>query len=155
MDTAAKVAALLVIPFLVSLAAAEFHQRGGPVGRALVRIASLVVPRSHRYRYREEWLAELEYLEPGLAPIMMAIRILVRAPLTSSALVRDSSSRDSGSEIYGRIVGPVRVGVRTKDLIPSVKPGEILFINQPDISRAIATALVDARVAAIVNASES
>lgn len=51
--------------------------------------------------------------------------------------------------------GLVRVDRRTKDLTKRLKPGEIAIIDHRDIDKVSAEALVNARPAAIVNASES
>jgi uncharacterized membrane-anchored protein len=51
--------------------------------------------------------------------------------------------------------GVARVDRRTDGLLRRIKPGEIAVIDQVDIDRATADALVDAKVAAVVNASPS
>ena len=54
-----------------------------------------------------------------------------------------------------RIRGTVRLDRRTKNLAKRVRPGEIALINHEDIDSTAAQMLVEARVAAVVNASRS
>ena len=51
--------------------------------------------------------------------------------------------------------GAARVGKRTKDLIKRLEPGDIAVIDHADIDRVAADGLIDAGVAAVVNASPS
>jgi uncharacterized membrane-anchored protein len=51
------------------------------------------------------------------------------------------------------VIGPARVGRRTAQLLPRLKPGDIAVLDQVDLDRATADALVDAGVAAVVDAS--
>jgi len=51
--------------------------------------------------------------------------------------------------------GVVRVGRRTKDLVKALQAGEIAVIDHADIDRVAADGLIDAGVAAVVNASPS
>lgn len=51
--------------------------------------------------------------------------------------------------------GVARVDRRTDGLLRRIKPGEIAVIDQVDLDRATADALVEAKVAAVVNASPS
>ncbi len=51
--------------------------------------------------------------------------------------------------------GPARVGRRTKDLCKRLQPGEIAIVDHADIDRVAADGLIDAGVAAVVNAAES
>lgn len=53
------------------------------------------------------------------------------------------------------VTGPARVGRRTKDLVKRIQPGDIAVIDHRDIDRVAADALVEAGVAAVVNAAES
>jgi uncharacterized membrane-anchored protein len=53
------------------------------------------------------------------------------------------------------IVGSVRVGRRTKDLVKELQPGEIAVIDHEDLDPVAAGSLVAAGVAAVVNASAS
>ncbi|MBV8949652.1 MAG: hypothetical protein JOZ99_02165 [Actinobacteria bacterium] len=53
------------------------------------------------------------------------------------------------------IVGVARVDSRTKDLVKRLLPGEIAVIDHADLDRVAADALIDAGVAAVVNASPS
>jgi lipopolysaccharide/colanic/teichoic acid biosynthesis glycosyltransferase len=53
----------------------------------LIRRATRVLPHQHRERYEEEWLAELDLLPTrGIASLLFAVRILVRARSTRRAL---------------------------------------------------------------------
>lgn len=51
------------------------------------------------------------------------------------------------------IVGTARVERRTRVLLPRLRPGDIAVLDHLDLDRATAQALVDADVAAVVNAS--
>lgn len=51
--------------------------------------------------------------------------------------------------------GPARIDKRTKDLIRRLKPGDVAVIDHEDLDRIAAEGLVEARPAAVVNASES
>ncbi len=53
------------------------------------------------------------------------------------------------------VVGAVRVDRRTKNLVKRLLPGEIAVIDHADLDRVAADALIDAGVAAVVNASPS
>jgi len=53
------------------------------------------------------------------------------------------------------IVGIARVDRRTKDLVKRIAPGEIAIIDHEDIDRVAGDGLVEAQVAAVVNASAS
>jgi uncharacterized membrane-anchored protein len=53
----------------------------------------------------------------------------------------------------GTIHGAAKVGRRTKDLIKRLEPGDIAVIDHADIDRVAADGLIDAGVAAVVNAS--
>ncbi|WP_343910068.1 putative cytokinetic ring protein SteA [Nocardioides aquiterrae] len=50
------------------------------------------------------------------------------------------------------LVGTARVDRRTRTLVPRLRPGDIAVLEQVDLDRATAQALVDAGVAAVVNA---
>jgi len=54
-----------------------------------------------------------------------------------------------------RVEGLARVGRRTKELAQRVGPGDIAIIDHRDLDRVAAESLLDAGVAAIVNADES
>lgn len=58
-------------------------------------------------------------------------------------------------EVPGAIVGLARVDYRTKDLSTRLSPGEIAIIDHEDMDRISAEGLIQHRVAAVVNASES
>ncbi|MDP9020124.1 MAG: putative cytokinetic ring protein SteA [Actinomycetota bacterium] len=51
--------------------------------------------------------------------------------------------------------GPARVGRRTKDLIPTLRPGDVAVIDHVDLDRVAAEGLVLAGPAAVVNAAPS
>jgi uncharacterized membrane-anchored protein len=52
-------------------------------------------------------------------------------------------------------IGVARVDRRTKDLVPRINPGDVAVIDHEDLDRVAAEGLVDAGVAAVVNASTS
>ncbi|HVQ89989.1 MAG TPA: putative cytokinetic ring protein SteA [Mycobacteriales bacterium] len=60
--------------------------------------------------------------------------------------------RKIDNELPG-IGGPARVGRRAAQLLPRLKPGDIAVLDQVDLDRATAEALVDAGVAGVVDAS--
>lgn len=49
------------------------------------------------------------------------------------------------------LIGTARVGRRTPSLLPRLRPGDIAVVDELDLDRATASALVDAGVAAVVN----
>ena len=51
------------------------------------------------------------------------------------------------------LVGTARVERRTRSLLPRLRPGDLAVLDHLDMDRATAQALVDAGVAAVVNAS--
>lgn len=51
--------------------------------------------------------------------------------------------------------GPARAGARTKDLTKLLRPGDIAVIDHADLDRVAADGLVEAEVAAVVNAARS
>ncbi len=51
------------------------------------------------------------------------------------------------------LVGVVRADRRTSALLPRLRPGDIALLDHPDLDRSTAVALVDAGVAAVVNAA--
>lgn len=51
------------------------------------------------------------------------------------------------------VVGTARVDRRTRNLLPRVREGDVVVLDHTDMDRATAQALVDADVAAVVNAS--
>jgi uncharacterized membrane-anchored protein len=65
----------------------------------------------------------------------------------SSSVTHESV--DAGSPT----VGPARVGRRVRTLLPRLKPGDIAVIDHLDLDRVSAQALVDAGVAAVVDAA--
>jgi len=61
--------------------------------------------------------------------------------------VRNKTSAQPG------LTGTVRVDRRTKALLPRLRPGDLAVIDQLDLDRATAQALLDARVTAVLNVS--
>ena len=55
----------------------------------------------------------------------------------------------------GQAGGRARVGPRTKELVARIEPGDVAVIDHEDLDRVAAEALVDAGVAAVVNAAAS
>jgi uncharacterized membrane-anchored protein len=53
------------------------------------------------------------------------------------------------------VVGPAKVDRRTKDMIRRLVPGDIAVIDHADLDRVAADGLIEAGVAAVVNAAES
>ena len=53
------------------------------------------------------------------------------------------------------VSGPARVDRRTKNLIKRLQPGDIAVIDHEDLDRVAAEGLVEARVAAVINAASS
>ncbi len=51
------------------------------------------------------------------------------------------------------VTGTARIGRRTKDLVKRLAPGDVAVIDHRDLDRVAAEGLVDARVAAVVNAA--
>jgi uncharacterized membrane-anchored protein len=60
--------------------------------------------------------------------------------------------RHLDNELPG-VAGPARVGRRTAQLLPRLRPGDIAVLDQVDLDRATADALVAAEVAGVVDAS--
>ena len=63
--------------------------------------------------------------------------------------------RRNGSRPEAAIEGTARLGGRTKHLVKRLRPGEIAVIDHVDIDRIAAEELVEAEVAAVLNASPS
>jgi uncharacterized membrane-anchored protein len=59
------------------------------------------------------------------------------------------------SENLPGITGVARVDRRTRELLRRISPGDVVVLDQLDLDRATADALVEAEVAAVVNASPS
>ena len=59
------------------------------------------------------------------------------------------------AEIVAPVSGLARVDRRTKNLIKRLQPGDIAVIDHEDLDRVAAEGLVEARVAAVINASKS
>ena len=59
------------------------------------------------------------------------------------------------TKVPAEVLGPVKVDRRTKDMIRRLVPGDIAVIDHTDLDRVAADGLIEAGVAAVVNASES
>ncbi|TDW83188.1 putative membrane-anchored protein [Kribbella sp. VKM Ac-2566] len=70
------------------------------------------------------------------------------------AMKLPSLRRARPTELPG-VTGVVRLDRRTKNLTKRLKPGEIAIIDHVDLDRVSAEALVDCRVAAVVNVADS
>src|SRR4051794_11647044 len=62
-------------------------------------------------------------------------------------------TRQGPSVLLPGLVGTARVDRRTRALLPRLRPGDVAVLDHVDLDRATAQALVDAGVAAVVNAS--
>jgi uncharacterized membrane-anchored protein len=58
-------------------------------------------------------------------------------------------------ELFAPVVGSARVDRRTKNLLSRIRPGEVAVIDHTDLDRVAAEGLVEAQVAAVVNAAPS
>jgi uncharacterized membrane-anchored protein len=58
-------------------------------------------------------------------------------------------------DVHDEVTGPARIGRRTKDLIKRLEPGDIAVIDHADLDRVAADGLIEAGVAAVVNAATS
>ena len=70
------------------------------------------------------------------------------------ALRRSRAARTAEPATH-EVVGSARVDRRTKDMIKRLEPGEIAVIDHEDLDRVAADGLVEAKVAAVVNAAPS
>jgi len=71
------------------------------------------------------------------------------------ALAALHDRRAGGSPRHDLLEGTARIGRRTKELIKRLQPGEVAVIDHVDLDRVAADGLIEARVAAVVNASAS
>lgn len=62
---------------------------------------------------------------------------------------------DISAQRAAQVSGTARVGRRTKDLTKTLRPGDIAIIDHKDLDRVAGEGLVDAQVAAVINASPS
>jgi uncharacterized membrane-anchored protein len=79
------------------------------------------------------------------------------APRPAEDTTLRSTSRGGQSSRAGarsEVVGVARVGRRTKDLAKRIRPGEIAVIDHTDLDTVATESLIEAGVAAVVNASE-
>src|SRR5579872_4980616 len=67
------------------------------------------------------------------------------------------SSRNTAlnTRFMATVQGTLRADRRTKDLVKRLKPGDIALIHHADLDATAARSLVDAKVAAVVNAVRS
>jgi uncharacterized membrane-anchored protein len=65
------------------------------------------------------------------------------------------TARRSGEDAVRAVAGTARVDRRTKRLLARVRPGEVAVIDHADLDRVAAEGLVEAHVAAVVNAAPS
>ena len=65
------------------------------------------------------------------------------------------SLRRNRTDALPGVVGTVRLDRRTKNLTKRLRPGDIAVIDHADIDKVSAEALVDAKVAVVVNAAQS
>jgi uncharacterized membrane-anchored protein len=64
-------------------------------------------------------------------------------------------SRRNGARAAGPVVGPARLGQRTKHLVKRLHPGDVAVIDHLNIDRIAAEELIEAGVVAVLNASPS
>lgn len=64
-------------------------------------------------------------------------------------------TRAPEQRLPGTATGPARVGRSSRALLPRLRPGDVAVIDQLDLDRETARALVDTGVVAVVNASAS
>ena len=78
---------------LVALIAREFHAWLPWCAGRLIGVATRVLPRDMRERYRQEWNAEMQCLPAtGFTSLLFAIRVLTRSPSTARVLRGESTS---------------------------------------------------------------
>src|ERR1044072_1373392 len=89
---------LVILPFVVNLAAAHIDRESGRLARSLVIRAARLLPAARRQDERDEWLDHIDSAgEHGIAPLTRALSIaLVAAPLLAIGL-RVGRSRRSAS----------------------------------------------------------
>lgn len=83
---------------------------------------------------------------------MSLFTILTSQPNTVSGTAPVSSTL---SRPFPTVHGPLRADKRTKDLVKRLKPGDIALIHHADLDATAARALLDANVAAVINAAPS
>lgn len=76
-----------------------------------------------------------------------------RASDDPSVVVRSRSDRPERSGTGVKVTGVARVGRRTKDLAKRIRPGEIAVIDHEDLDTVATESLIEAGVAAVVNAA--
>ncbi len=112
----------------------------------------------------DERVAELSRMLAGVGDSSHARRHA--AELLDSASVQASENENRPALMLGmrrrrrtkvptEVTGPVKVDRRTKDMIRRLVPGDIAVIDHVDLDRVAADGLIEAGVAAVVNASES
>ncbi|MDQ3934463.1 MAG: hypothetical protein M3340_07510 [Actinomycetota bacterium] len=89
------VLALVVVPFLVGIAATELDANGEAMGRALVRLAAFALPRRVRSEYLDQWIDHVlcaeEASDHGIRPLMVGASILFLAAPLLAVLTRFGS----------------------------------------------------------------
>jgi uncharacterized membrane-anchored protein len=63
------------------------------------------------------------------------------------------TTRQRSAPALPGVLGPARVDRRTQSLLPRLRPGDVAVLDHRDMDRATAQALVDADVAAVLNAA--
>lgn len=74
---------------------------------------------------------------------------------TTSPTTSARAPRRRRRQRAGHVAGTAKVGRRTKDLIKRLQPGDVAVIDHVDLDRVAADGLIEARVAAVINASPS
>ena len=112
----------------------------------------------------DERVAELSRMLAGVGRLVARPPPRRRAARDRGAPRRDRESvpalsardaADSAGKVPAEVVGPAKVDRRTKDMIRRLVPGDIAVIDHVDLDRVAADGLIEAGVAAVVNASES
>jgi hypothetical protein len=80
--------AMVVLPFLVTLAAAHIDRESGRIARTVVHGAAHLIPEARREEELDEWIDHLESAgEQGLLPLTCALSIaLISAPALAVGL---------------------------------------------------------------------
>lgn len=81
-----NILAFLVTAVLVPMLVSEFTDWLPWLAARMIGAAAQTLPSAVRPRYTEEWLAELDTVPGKLSKLVLAIRILARAPATAAAI---------------------------------------------------------------------
>ncbi|HEV2809856.1 MAG TPA: hypothetical protein VGV93_05600 [Acidimicrobiales bacterium] len=111
-----------LVVFVMKVALEKEYQWWAPrVGAVLIRFAARMVPKSTRDSRRQEWLAELDYLEQsGSHGLLFAMRTLIRSPIAGAAdrRIKEAVTRTvaiSGEDvIVWEVAGSATVVIRDK-----------------------------------------